>query len=78
MIKSPTVLAHYDGTQKLILVCDASPIWVGAVIANHTKVVKLACGGWSENVSDVPSDCISYYRRETELSLLDGCLFQPS
>ena len=37
-------------------------------------VVNLVCGGWPENVLDVPSDCISYYRYRTELSLLDGCL----
>ena len=39
-----------------------------------SRVVNLVRGGWPENVSDVPSDCISYYRRQTELSLLDGCL----
>ena len=37
LIKSPTVLAHYDGTQKLVLTCDASPIGVGAVIAHRTN-----------------------------------------
>ena len=26
LIKSPTVLAHYDGTQTLVLTCDASLI----------------------------------------------------
>ena len=32
LIKSPTVLAHYDGAQKLVLICDASPIGAGAVV----------------------------------------------
>ena len=50
-----------------------------------SRVVNLVRRGWAENALDVPSDCISYYRRQTELSLLDGCLlwahessFQPS
>ena len=37
LIRSPTVLAHYDGTHTLVLTCDASPIEVGAVIAHRTK-----------------------------------------
>ena len=39
-----------------------------------SRVVNLVHRGWAENISDVLSDCISYYRRQTELSLLDGCL----
>ena len=37
LISSPTVLAHYDGTQTLVLTCDASFIGVGAVIVHRTK-----------------------------------------
>ena len=37
LIKSPTVLAYYDGTQTLVITCDASHIGVGAVIAHCTK-----------------------------------------
>ena len=37
LIRSPTVLAHYDGTQTLVLTCDASLIGVGAVIVHRTK-----------------------------------------
>ena len=39
-----------------------------------SRVVNLVHRGWPANVSDVPSNSISYYRRQTELSLLDGCL----
>ena len=31
------MLVHYDGTQKLVLTCDASPIGVGAVISHCTE-----------------------------------------
>ena len=37
LIRSPTVLAHYEGAQTLVLTYDASPIGVGAVIAHRTK-----------------------------------------
>ena len=37
LIRSPKVLAHYDGTQKLVLTCDALPIGVGAVISHCTE-----------------------------------------
>ena len=37
LIWSSTVRAHYDGTQTLVLTCDASPIGLGAVIAHRTK-----------------------------------------
>ena len=37
LIRSPTVLAHYNGTQMLVLTCDALPIEIEAVIAHHIK-----------------------------------------
>ena len=54
-------------------------------VTDLSRVVNLVRRGWPENVSDVPSDCISYYRHQTELSILDGVCceehkssFQPS
>ena len=34
-LKSPRLLAHYDGSKELVLTCDASPYRVGAVLCHH-------------------------------------------
>ena len=33
MLKSPTILAHFDDTAPVILACDASPVGVGCVLS---------------------------------------------
>ena len=37
LIRSFSVFAHYDGTQKLVLTYNASPIGLRAVIAHHIE-----------------------------------------
>ena len=35
LLKSPRLLAHYDGSKELVLACDTSPYEIGAVLSHH-------------------------------------------